>query len=154
MSNPATHHDADLILKIYDLRREAEMRKARNFVGMEFWPTNYDDFQKTAMQMGSDGNRYFRQVISFWEMAAALVVHGAINEELFLESSISGEMFFVFAKFKPLLGEIREKMGSPEFLGNAEKVINKTEAGRKKLEVFEKRIAMIRQRILEQRAKA
>ncbi len=145
MSNPATHHDAELILKLYDLRRETEMRKARNWVGGDFWPSTYDELYAAISQMGSDQNRYWRQVVSFWEMAAALVLHGSINEDLFLESAVSGEMFFVFAKFKPLLSEIREKMHSPEFLANSEKLIHKTEATRKRLEMFEKRIAMIQQ---------
>ena len=154
MSNPATHNDAELILKIYDLRRESEMRKARNFVAMEFWPNSFEDLQKTVWQMGSDANRYFRQVVSFWEMAAALVVHGSINHDLFLETSISGEMFFIYAKLKPFLSQIREQMQSPEFLANSEKLITGSEAGRKKLEVFEKRIAMIKERIKAQKAAA
>jgi hypothetical protein len=151
---PATHHDAELILKIYDLRRESEMRKARNFVGMEFWPNNFEELQKAVFNMGSDANRYFRQVISFWEMAASLVVHGSINAELFSESSISGEMFFVYAKLKPFLPQIRETMGSPEFLANSEKIILGTEANKKKLEAFEKRIAMLKERIKAQKAAA
>src|ERR1043166_4082342 len=126
----ATAQDADLILRIYDLRREAEMRKARNWVGAEFWPNTYEDFAKTMSDMGSDGNRWIRQVVSFWEMAAGLVVHGAIDQELFLEPSVSGEMYFVYTKLKPLLAEIREKMGSPEFLANSEKLITGTESGR------------------------
>ena len=146
----ATHHDAELVLKLYDLRRESEMRKARNWIGLEFWPNSFEDFQKVVMQMGSDGNRYFRQVVSFWEMAASLVTHGSINQELFLESAVSGEMFFIYAKFKPLIADIREKMGSPEFLAQVEKLVTGTEIGRKKLPEFEKRIAMIRERIASQ----
>ncbi len=147
---PATHHDAELVLKLYDLRRETEMRKARNYMGIEFWPSSYEDLQKSVWQAGSDANRYFRQVISFWEMAAALVVHGSINQDLFLESAISGEMFMVYAKLKPFVRQIRETMQTPEFLANSEKLITGSEAGRKKLEVFEKRLAFMRERILAQ----
>ena len=143
----ATQQDAEIVLKLYDLRREAEMRKARNWVGGEFWPDTYDDLMKEISQMGSDHNRWWRQVISFWEMAAALAVHGSIDQELFLEPSVSGEMFFDYTKFKHLLPEIREKMGSPEFLANSEKLITGTDTGRRRAKVFEQRIAMMKQRM-------
>ncbi len=150
----ATHQDAELILKLYDLRREAEMRKARNWFAAEFWPTTYDDYTKTMSDMRSDGNRWVRQVVSFWEMAAALAVHGAIDQELFLEPSVSGEMFLVYVKLKALLPEIREKMNAPEFLANSEKLIMATEAGRNRAKAFEQRMAMLKQRLMAQKAKA
>lgn len=151
----ATAQDAELVLKIFDLRREPEMRKARNWVGGEFWPQTYDDLVKEVGQMNSDHNRWWRQVISYWEMVAALVKHGAVNPELFLEPGVSGEMFFVYAKFKHLIPEIREKMQSPEFLLNSEQIITGSEEGRKRLAQFEKRIAMFRERMKQaQMAKA
>jgi hypothetical protein len=143
----ATQQDAEIVLKLYDLRREAEMRKARNWVGGEFWPDTYDDLLKEISQMGSDHNRWWRQVISFWEMAAALALHGSVDQELFLEPSVSGEMFFFYTKFKHLLPEIREKMGAPEFLANSEKLITGTDTGRQRAKVFEQRIAMMKQRM-------
>jgi hypothetical protein len=149
-----TPQEAELVLKIFDLRREAEMRKARNYVGGEFWPQTYDDLVKEVGQMNSDHNRWWRQVISYWEMVAALVRHGAINQDLFFEPGVSGEMFFVYAKFKHLIPEIREKMNSPEFLLNVEKIITGSEAARKRLTEFDKRIAMFRERMKAQMAKA
>src|SRR5579859_743351 len=98
----ATAQDAELILKLYDLRREAEMRKARNWVALEFWPSTFDDFMKVMGEMG-DGSRWMRQVVSFWEMAASLTVHGTIDQELFLEPSVSGEMYVVYTKLKAIL---------------------------------------------------
>ncbi len=59
-----------------------------------------------------------RQVGGYWEMAASLVLHGALNEDLFLEGSFSGEMFFIFAKVRPFLKELREKMQAPKLFGN------------------------------------
>jgi len=150
----ATAQDAELILKLYDLRRESEMRKARNWFAAEFWPNTFDDYMKIMGDMGSDGNRWIRQVVSFWEMAASLAVHGSIDQELFLEPSVSGEMFFFYTKLKPILPEVREKMGSPEFLANAEKLITGTETGRKHAKAFEQRVAMVKQRLMAQKAKA
>ena len=142
----ANHHDAELILKLYDLRREAEMRKARTFLGFEFWPNNAEDFAKVAA--GSEGNRYWRQGISFWSMAADLVLHGCLDESLFLDTA--GEMFFFFAKFKPFLADIRKTQ--PDAFKPIETLINRSEAGKQKLAAFEQRVAGAKQRM--QAAKA
>jgi hypothetical protein len=147
----ATHHDAELILKLYDLRRESEMRKARNYIGLEFWPNTFDDFASTVSVPGSDSNRYFRQAISFWEMAAQLVLHGTVNEQLFLDTA--GEMFFFFAKFKPFLPELRKTQ--PEAFKAIETLIHRNEASKTKLAAFEQRIAAMKQRMQQaQKAKA
>src|SRR5207244_7032585 len=109
MSTKPTAADAELILKLYDLRREAEMRKARNWWVAAFWPQNADDVAKIAGALGTQENNWLRQVGGYWEMAS-LGLHGALNEDLFLEGSFSGEMFFIFAKVRPFLKELREKM--------------------------------------------
>lgn len=139
----ATHHDAELILKLYDLRRETELRKARTFLGFDFWPNSMDDFATTISVPGSDANRYWRQGISFWEMAAQLVLHGAINEELFLDTA--GELFFFLAKFKPFLPELRKTQ--PELFKAMEALANHSEAGKQKLAAFEQRVAGFKQRM-------
>src|SRR5487761_869409 len=114
----ATPQDAEIILKLYDLRREAEMRQARKYIATEFWPNTFEDLQNTILG-GGDGNRYFRQVYGYWEMAAALAVHGAVHEELFLECEF--EMFFAYAKIQPHLPEMRKN--NPDFLGNIDKLL-------------------------------
>src|SRR5207302_1344892 len=114
MSTKPTPADAELILKLYDLRREAEMRKARNWWVGAFWPQNADEVAKIASALGTQENNWLRQVGGYWEMAASLVLHGALNEDLFLEGSFSGEMFFIFAKVRPFLKELREKMQAPK----------------------------------------
>lgn len=139
----ATHHDAELILKLYDLRRESEMRKARTFLGFEFWPNSIEDFPKTVGVMGSDANRYWRQGLSFWEMAAQLVLHGALNEELFLDTA--GELFFFLAKFKPFLPELRKNQ--PDLCKGMETLANRSDAGKQKLAAFEQRVATAKQRM-------
>src|SRR5205823_2426772 len=130
MSTKPTPADAELILKLYDLRREAEMRKARNWWVGAFWPQNADEVAKIASALGTQENNWLRQVGGYWEMAASLVLHGALNEDLFLEGSFSGEMFFIFAKVRPFLKELREKMQAPKLFGNVEKLINNSQKGR------------------------
>jgi len=136
----ATATDAELILKLYDLRREAEMRKARKFMVGEFWPESAEDILKVVNAMGTQENAWMRQVNGYWEMAASLVVHGALNQDLFLETSFCGEMFMVFAKIQPFLTEVRPKMGT-NVLGNVERVITSSEKGRSTLKLFEQRVA-------------
>src|SRR5208282_1695828 len=82
---------ADLILKLYDLRREPEIRKARNWWLTQFWPESADDILKISNSLGSQENNWMRQVGGYWEMAASLALRGAIDTELFLEPSFSGE---------------------------------------------------------------
>jgi hypothetical protein len=81
-----------------------------------------------------------RQVGSYWDMAAALVLHGAVNEELFLQPGICGEMFFLFAKIHPFLKELREKMNNPEAFANVEKVATGSKLARKRLERVSKNV--------------
>ena len=96
---------------------------------------------KTAMALGTQENNWLRQVGGYWELAASLVVHGTLNDELFLEPSFSGEMFFLFAKVHPFLKELREKMQNPRMLANVEKVIKGSKAGRDRLKFTEERLA-------------
>jgi hypothetical protein len=136
----ATPDDAKLILKLYDLRREPVMRKARDFVN-NFFPKSADEFLRLAQAWGSEENAYVRQVVSYWDMAASLVLRGALHEELFLDSA--GEMIFTFAKIHPFLAEMRERMGVPEFLRNIETLLNRSEIGRTKLNTTLERVRVI-----------
>ncbi|HWR16540.1 MAG TPA: hypothetical protein VN577_17075 [Terriglobales bacterium] len=138
----ATAADAQVVIQLYDLRREPEMRKARNWFAMEFHPTSADEVMSVVSAMGSDANRYFRMVTSYWEMAATLALHGAVNEELFLDTQ--GEMFFIMAKIYPHLEGVREKMANPEAMKKCETLINRSEAGRKKLQAFVARVERMR----------
>lgn len=146
MPSTPTTADAELILKLYDLRREAEIRKARNW-WMGFWPNSADDILKVATGFGTQENAYLRQVGGYWEMAASLVLHGALNRELFLEGSVSGEMFFIFAKIEPYLSELREKMQNPKIFGNVEKVIMTSQGGPERLKQTQQSIAAIRKMV-------
>jgi len=134
MAKKATPHDAQLILKLYDLRREAEMRKARHWFTVEFWPQDLDEFLKVANSFPSQENAWLRQVGGYWDMATSFVLSGALNEELFLQPGCSGEMFFILGKIYPFLKEFREKINNPEAFANLEKVATSSKTGRKRLE--------------------
>ncbi|MEO7538560.1 MAG: hypothetical protein ABIV21_00900 [Pyrinomonadaceae bacterium] len=119
---------ADLILKLYDLRREKKMRKARNWF-FTFNPTSADEIMQTMMD--PEVGPYLRMVTSYWDMAAAMVNHGAIDADLFNETA--GEHMMVFAKMEPFLTELREKFQSPEAFAHLEKVIMGMPNGEEKL---------------------
>ncbi len=138
----ATPADADLILKLYDLRREATMRQARDYLGLKFWPQSAEEIMAIAMAPGTDENRYLRQVLGYWEMAASLVTHGSLNADLF--ESCESEMFFVYAKLRPHLEQVRKELGQPMFLQNVEKV---AERSPERLKVISERVALLSARM-------
>ena len=119
---------AELILKLYDLRREPVMRKARDWM-FSFNPTNADEYWQTMMDPEVGG--YLRMVTSYWDMAAALVNHGAIDADMFNETV--GEHIMTFAKIEPILDQLREKFESPEAFKNLEKVIMDSPNGAEKV---------------------
>jgi hypothetical protein len=125
---------ADLILKLYELRREETMRKAREWNNMQFQPKSVDDIFGELMGPNSG---YMRMVASYWDMAAALVNHGAIDIDMFNDTN--GEHLVLFGKYEPFLAEIRERTG-PRFMHNLEKLVDATPDGRK-------RVAEIRERM-------
>jgi len=147
MSKKASADDAQLILKLYELRREPEMRKARNWWMTDFWPKNADDFLKVAWAMGSAENNWLRQVAGYWGMTASLVLEGALSKELFLRPSSSGEMFVMFGKVHPFLKDLRQKLGDPEVFLDVEKVITSTKWGRERLKFILQRIETWREKM-------
>jgi hypothetical protein len=106
----ATAADAELILKLYELRTEAGMREARNFV-MGFSPASAEEMIALQRAMGSQKNAYWRQVVSYFEMAAAFVLRDALDPELFLDTI--NENFFYYAKFTPFFEEYAKAIGQP-----------------------------------------
>ena len=115
---------ADLILKLYDLRREETMRKARNWL-FTFNPTSAEDINKTMMDPEVGG--YLRMVLSYWDMAAALVNHGAIDADMFCDTN--GEYIGVYAKMQPFIAELREQWQMPEAFAHLEKLVMEREGG-------------------------
>jgi hypothetical protein len=135
MSSQPTAQDAELILKLYDLRREPVMREARAFVA-QFSPKSVDDLLAVAMAGNTKENAYVRQVTGYWAMAASLVNHGAINRELALANY--GEMFFVYAKLAPYVEAFREKMGSPDFCKHIQQLVESSEENKQRLAGMQK----------------
>lgn len=154
MAKKASNRDAQLILHLYELRREAEMRKARNWWMTEFWPNNPDDFLKVAFASGTPENNWLRQVVGYWSIAASFVLEGALSEELFLRPAFSGEMFLIYGKVHPFIEELREKLGEKEAFADIEKVIMSTKWGRERLKFMLKRLEMWRERIAAKAAGA
>jgi hypothetical protein len=136
MAKKATAHDAEVILKLYDLRREAEMRKARHWWLVEFWPQGADDVMKVINAFGSQENNWLRQVQGYWDITASLVLEGAVHEELFLAPGFCNEMFFLFAKVHPFLKELREKLNNPDAWKNIERAATGSKIARKRLETI------------------
>ena len=114
MGNEAT--SADLLMKLYDLRREATMREARNWYVTSFFPNSTQDVM-TAM-IAPETSAFYRMVVTYWDMAATFVNRNAIDEGMF--NDVSGECVVVFAKIEPFIEEIRATMGSPKYLLNLE----------------------------------
>lgn len=140
--------DADLILKLYDLRREATMREARNWF-FTFNPTTVNEYMEA---MFGDHSGHLRMVISYWDMAASLVNNGAIDEQMFNDAN--GEHLFVFAKIEPILEDMRKVMNAPDVLGHFEKLIRRIPDNKEKLADIRARIKTIQATMAEQMAKA
>ena len=143
----ATAQDAELIIKLYDLRRDETMRKARNFVIFEFFPQSADDVKALfgnpeRMQQ----NAYFRQATSYWDMVAAMVNHGTIDKDLFFDTN--GEFFAIWAKIGDFVPELRGFFG-PQYMANLEKLIAAAPNSAQRLEMMKARFRSI----AEQRAK-
>jgi len=130
--------EAGLILKLYELRREETMRQARDWYFREFNPENMGDFSSVLMGPHSG---YLRMVVSYWDMAAALVNRGAISQELFTDAN--GEHIGVFCKIEPLLGDIRKGFG-PGYAVNLEKLIDATPNGRQRTAASREQMKAIR----------
>ena len=128
------YKDADLILKLYDLRREKTMRDARNWF-FTFNPQGPQDFIDV---LTSDKSGLYRMVVSYWDMACSLVNNGAIDADMFNDAN--GEHVFVYAKLEPFIPALRQEMGNPKFLAHLEKAV-------KEIPDYEEKLANIRDRM-------
>jgi hypothetical protein len=133
----ATPADAEIILRLYELRTETEMRKARAWMSGEFWPTTAEEFFAVVSNPDHPHNAHFRQVTTYWDMAAAMVLHGAVSAELFVDCN--GEGFFLLAKFAPILDEIRAR--TPGFMMKTSELINRFSAAAQRYETVVKAMA-------------
>jgi len=136
-----THHDVEVILKLYELRREERMRKARGWL-FGYKAGNLEE-HRAACPPGSEQDASYRMVTTYWDMAASFVTSGAVNKELFLQSA--GEMLFVWEKTKATIADARQAMGNPKYLSNLETVAhalidNMNSASPKAYEAFSARV--------------
>ena len=114
---PTPFESAQLNLQLFDMRREPLLRKARDWFLLEFHPVTFDDYMKE--QMG-EKNSWIRMVVGYWDMAASMVVQGAISQESFIAAH--GEIIGTFSKVHPFLADLRGRMG-PSVCANIEKVV-------------------------------
>jgi hypothetical protein len=139
------HHDADLVLRIYDLRRETVMRESRSALLRDYWPRTAED-AVDVLRSDHPLNRPWRQVTTYWEMVYGMARHGVIHAEFLVDNSAEG--LVIFARAEPYLAQLREKSG-PRALQHAEWVSKETDNGRRILEVMRVRVA----KALAERAK-
>jgi hypothetical protein len=129
---------AELILKLYESRREAVMREARSYVGGEFLPASAEDFVR-IVSAGGKQTSYVLQVYGYWDMVAAFVHHGALDAALVHDTC--QEMYFQYAKIQPYLAEFRRQMNLPEWLISVERLIEGSKASRARLASMKKNLA-------------
>src|ERR1700689_4250473 len=140
--------EAGLILKLYELRREETLRKARDWYFREFNPQSMAEFSAAIF---GEHSGYVRMVVTYWDMAAVLVDRGAISLDLFTDAN--GEHIGVFAKIEPILGEIRATFG-PQFAMKLEKLIDATPDGRKRTAGTREQMKAIRAQLAGQTPRA
>lgn len=115
----ATYDDANLILRLYDMRREERMREARAWFTANFHVSTMEEFQKLC-PLGSKENAYYRQVTSYWDMCASFITAGVLSEDLFFESN--RELLLVFTRVQKLMPLMREAHKDPNVWKNLEAV--------------------------------
>ena len=129
----ATAADAELILRLYELRGEETLRKARRFMVFDFQPKTLEELRAVSRDVKSEFNPYWRQTLSYWEMAASFVLRGAIDADLFLDSALEGVL--LYAKFHHFHAETEKQSGNP-FMGKTAELIAKYPAAKARYEGF------------------
>jgi hypothetical protein len=142
-----SHQDADLILKLYELRREPVMRESRKAI-VQWAPKSFDDV-KAIIEFNHPSNAAWRQVSSYFEMAFGLARHGIVPADFLAENN--GEGLLLYAKIEPFLKQFRKEV-SPTAFRNAEWVVKKSEWARDRVDFYQKRVQA--QRSAEAAAKA
>jgi hypothetical protein len=133
----SAYESADLLLKLYDLRREPTMRQARTW----FVTFNPNSAAEIGAAMRGEHSAYFRMVASFWDMAAAMVLNGAIDEKMFNDAN--GEQIAVFAKVEPFIAEFRTMIGLPQYLSSLEQLVMRIPNAKERLASTRERFRQI-----------
>ena len=122
MAATATYDDVNLILRLYEMRREPRLREARTWFSANFKPKSLEEMNKLA-PMGSENNASMRMVVTYWERVASFVTAGVLNEELFFQSG--RELLFVWERVRPMLAEVRTTFKDANAYKNLETVANR-----------------------------
>lgn len=117
------HQDVALILKLYELRREEGLRRARRWYFTDFNPQSAADVV-SVFGSGHDGSAHYRMITSYWDMASSLVNNGGIDEKMFMDAN--GEHVAVFCKLEPFIDEVRELTKNPDYLRHLQTLVMKT----------------------------
>jgi hypothetical protein len=117
----ATYDDVNLMIKLYELRREDRMRQARTWFATSFKVKTVEEFHALCPP-GSDANASFRMLVTYWDMVASFITSGVLNPELFYQSG--GEMLFVWVRLRGLVPALRESFGNPLVYRNLEQAAN------------------------------
>jgi hypothetical protein len=125
----ATHEQVDLMLRLYEMRREPRLREAREWFAKNFHVKSLEDVMKVCPP-GTKENAHMRQVLSYWEMVSSIANRGLVEQDLFFENA--GEQWVVWDQVKPVVGEWRAMFSSPKFLANLEQHCTRFEAWREK----------------------
>lgn len=131
------HHDAELVLKVYDLRREAVMRESRNSINSKFWPKSQEE-ALAVLQQNHPFNAAFRQTSTYWEMVYSMARHGVVHTDFLVENN--GEGLLLFARVEPYLEAIRQA-SSPRAFQNAEWIVGHSAVAGRIMDTFRTRVA-------------
>lgn len=149
MATNPTHEQANLQLQIFELRREARLRQAREWFTKNYFANTVEEALRVA-PMGTEAGTNFMMVVAYWDQACAYLNYGLLHEDLFFETN--GEFFFIWDRLKPTIAESRKMFSNPLFLANFEKAAKQYEAW------IEKRapghLAVMRQMVKQMAAQA
>src|SRR5690349_10732643 len=118
METRPTHEQAQLHLQVYEMRREAKLRQARDWFFKNYFADNLDDAMRIAAP-GTEGGAFAMMVFGYWDQACALLNYGLLHEDLFFETS--GEFFGVWDRVRPVIQEGRKMFSNPGFLAHLER---------------------------------
>lgn len=141
----ADYQDVDVILRLYELRRETVMRQSRDLLNGGFWPKSFDDLAAVA-DWQHPMNAAWRQVTTYWEMVYSFARNGIINPDFLIESN--GEGLLLYAKIHEFLPQYRKEMNAPFLMQSAEWIVANSEAAKKRFEMMKARVAKYMQKLV------
>ena len=125
MATKPTHEQAQLQLQVYEMRREARLRQARDWFFQNYFPNNMNEAMKIGAP-GTEHGQFVMMVFSYWDQTCALLNYGLLHEDLFFETT--GEFYGVWDRVRPIIQEGRQQWSNPNFLGHLEKASTRYES--------------------------